>query len=312
MSLASDQVPYDSKTQKLRSKLKLFNKLNEQTEESHPLQTTISLKLSKSLNGSPITTHLPSFSSLPYANTQTQTNNPVSYTHLDVYKRQAIDRGTKGISYVLSALVFHIVPITFEISVVCGILTYNYGLSFAAVTLATMMAYSFFTIKTTSWRTGFRRQANNADNQAASVALDSLINYESVKYFNNELYQASKYDSALTKYQNASIKVATSLAFLNAGQNLIFTSALTAMMYMGCQGVATGALSVGDLVLINQLVFQLSVPLNFLGSVYRELKQSLLDMENLFQLQNYDIKIKDAPNAKPLLLNCLLYTSRCV
>lgn len=216
---------------------------------------------------------------------------------------RAIDRGTKGISYVLSALVFHIVPITFEISVVCGILTYNYGLSFAAVTLATMMAYSFFTIKTTSWRTGFRRQANNADNQAASVALDSLINYESVKYFNNELYQASKYDSALTKYQNASIKVATSLAFLNAGQNLIFTSALTAMMYMGCQGVATGALSVGDLVLINQLVFQLSVPLNFLGSVYRELKQSLLDMENLFQLQNYDIKIKDAPNAKPLLLN---------
>ncbi|KAK6457732.1 mitochondrial ABC transporter [Scheffersomyces xylosifermentans] len=216
---------------------------------------------------------------------------------------RAIDRGTKGISYVLSAMVFHIIPITFEISVVCGILTYNYGLSFAAVTIATMVAYSVFTIRTTSWRTGFRRQANNADNQAASVALDSLINYESVKYFNNELYQASKYDKALTSYQNASIKVATSLAFLNAGQNLIFTSALTAMMYMGCQGVASGALSVGDLVLINQLVFQLSVPLNFLGSVYRELKQSLLDMENLFQLQNHDIQIKDAPNAKPLLLN---------
>ncbi|KAK6202879.1 P-loop containing nucleoside triphosphate hydrolase protein [Scheffersomyces amazonensis] len=216
---------------------------------------------------------------------------------------RAIDRGTKGISYVLSAMVFHIIPISFEISVVCGILTYNYGLSFAAVTLSTMLAYSIFTIKTTSWRTGFRRQANNADNQAASVALDSLINYESVKYFNNELYQASKYDSSLVKYQNASIKVATSLAYLNAGQNLIFTSALTAMMYMGCQGVAAGTLSVGDLVLINQLVFQLSVPLNFLGSVYRELKQSLLDMENLFQLQNHEVKIKDAPNAPPLMLN---------
>lgn len=216
---------------------------------------------------------------------------------------RAIDRGTKGISYVLSAMVFHIIPITFEISVVCGILTYNYGLSFAAVTLATMLAYSVFTIRTTAWRTGFRRQANNADNQAASVALDSLINYESVKYFNNELYQTSKYDNALTKYQNASIKVATSLAFLNAGQNFIFTSALTAMMYMGCQGVASGGLSVGDLVLINQLVFQLSVPLNFLGSVYRELKQSLLDMENLFQLQNYEVKITDHPNAKPLVLN---------
>lgn len=216
---------------------------------------------------------------------------------------RAIDRGTKGISNVLSALVFHIIPISFEISVVCGILTYNYGASFAAMTFATMLAYSVFTIRTTAWRTKFRRQANNADNQAASVALDSLINYELVKYFNNELYQASKYENALTKYQNALIKVATSLAFLNAGQNLIFTSALTAMMYMGCNGVATGGLTVGDLVLINQLVFQLSVPLNFLGSVYRELKQSLLDMENLFQLQNHEIKIRDAPGAKPLVLN---------
>lgn len=216
---------------------------------------------------------------------------------------RAIDRGTKGISYVLSAMVFHIIPITFEITMVCGILTYNYGASFAAVTLLTMATYSIFTIKTTAWRTGFRRQANNADNQAASVALDSLINYEAVKYFNNELHQCYKYDQALTKYQNASIKVATSLAFLNAGQNLIFTLALTAMMYMGCQGVATGALSVGDLVLINQLVFQLLVPLNFLGSVYRELKQSLLDMENLFQLQNYDIKVKEVPNAPELILN---------
>lgn len=216
---------------------------------------------------------------------------------------RAIDRGTKGISYVLSAMVFHIIPISFEITVVCGILTYNYGVTFAAVTLATMLAYSIFTIRTTAWRTQFRRDANNADNEAANVALDSLINYESVKYFNNEQFQASKYESALLKYQNASINTATSLAFLNAGQNFIFTSALTAMMYMGCQGVATGGLSVGDLVLINQLVFQLSVPLNFLGSVYRELKQSLLDMENLFQLQEHEIKIKDAPGAQPLVLN---------
>lgn len=216
---------------------------------------------------------------------------------------RAIDRGTKGISYVLNAMVFHIIPISFEISMVCGILIYNYGLSFAAATLATMLSYSVFTIKTTAWRTGFRRQANNADNQAATVALDSLLNYESVKYFNNEGFQASKYNTALTNYQNASVKVATSLAYLNAGQNFIFTSALTAMMYMGCNGVATGSLTVGDLVLINQLVFQLSVPLSFLGSVYRELKQSLLDMENLFQLQNHEIKIKDASNAKPLLLN---------
>ncbi|EMG50110.1 Transporter ATM1, mitochondrial [Candida maltosa Xu316] len=216
---------------------------------------------------------------------------------------RAIERGTKGISYVLSAMVFHIIPISFEISIVCGILTYNYGASFAAMTFVTMMLYSIFTIRTTAWRTKFRRQANAADNKAASVALDSLINYESVKIFNNEQYQASKYDKSLVKYQQASVKVATSLAFLNAGQNFIFTSALTAMMYMGCQGVIDGSLTVGDLVLINQLVFQLSVPLNFLGSVYRELKQSLIDMENLFQLQNEPIKIKEIPNAPELVLS---------
>ncbi|KAI5965388.1 ATM1 [Candida pseudojiufengensis] len=216
---------------------------------------------------------------------------------------RAIDRGTKGISYVLSAMVFHIIPITFEISIVCGILSYNYGLPFAAMTFTTMLAYSIFTIKTTAWRTKFRRQANNADNEAATVALDSLINYESVKIFNNEGFQSKKYNDALTKYQNASVKVATSLAYLNAGQNFIFTSALTAMMYMGCQGVISGGLTVGDLVLINQLVFQLSVPLNFLGSVYRELKQSLLDMENLFQLQNVPIKITEIKDAPQLKLN---------
>lgn len=216
---------------------------------------------------------------------------------------RAIDRGTKGISYVLTAMVFHILPITFEISMVSGILTYNYGWKFAAVTLVTMLAYSVFTIRTTAWRTGFRRKANNADNQAASVALDSLINFETVKYFNNEAYQAAKYDQALTRYQDYSIKIATSLAFLNSGQNLIFTSALTSMMYMAANGVTTGDLTVGDLVLINQLVFQLSVPLNFLGSVYRELKQSLLDMETLFKLQKNEVRIKSQDNAPPLILS---------
>lgn len=216
---------------------------------------------------------------------------------------RAIERGTKGISYVLTAMVFHIIPISFEITMVCGILTYNYGFLFAAMTCLTMALYSVFTVKTTAWRTKFRRQANNADNQAASVALDSLMNYESVKYFNNEGFQCEQYGNALTKYQDASVSVATSLAFLNAGQSLIFTLALTAMMYMGCCQVASGNLTVGDLVLINQLVFQLLVPLNFLGSIYRELKQSLLDMENLFQLQNYDIEVKSLPNAPPLILS---------
>lgn len=212
---------------------------------------------------------------------------------------RAIDRGTKGISYILTSMVFHLIPITFEISLVCGILSYNYGVNFAAVTFATMLAYSVFTIQTTTWRSQFRRNANKADNTAATVALDSLINYEAVKYFNNESYQAAKYDTALATYESSMVKVQKSLAFLNSGQNFIFSAALTAMMYMASQGVAEGSLTVGDLVLVNQLVFQLSVPLNFLGSVYRDLKQALLDMESLFKLQDVKVKIQDLPNAKP-------------
>jgi ATP-binding cassette subfamily B (MDR/TAP) protein 7 len=216
---------------------------------------------------------------------------------------RAIDRGTKGISFLLTSMVFHILPTALEISLVCGILTYQYGWQFALITGSTMAAYSAFTILTTSWRTKFRKQANAADNKAATVAVDSMINYEAVKYFNNEKYEVGRYDTSLLAYEKASIKVATSLAFLNTGQNIIFSSALTAMMYLACSGVSTGQLTVGDLVMVNQLVFQLSVPLNFLGSMYRELRQSLLDMETLFNLQKVNVQVKDKPNAPPLKLN---------
>ncbi|KAK1593482.1 ABC transporter [Colletotrichum navitas] len=215
---------------------------------------------------------------------------------------RAIDRGTKGISFLLTSMVFHILPTALEISMVCGILTWQYGAKFAAITILTMVGYTAFTIWTTAWRTKFRRQANAADNKASTVAVDSLINYEAVKYFNNEKFEVSSYDKALQAYEKSSIKVATSLAFLNSGQNIIFSSALTAMMYLAADGVAHGTLTVGDLVMVNQLVFQLSVPLNFLGSVYRELRQSLLDMETLFNLQKVNVSIKDAPDAKPLTL----------
>lgn len=215
---------------------------------------------------------------------------------------RAIDRGTKGISFVLTSMVFHILPTALEISMVCGILAYQYGPKFAAITAITMVAYTAFTITTTSWRTQFRKQANAADNQGATVAVDALINYEAVKYFNNEKYEVSRYDDALKAYEKASIKVTTSLALLNSGQNVIFSSALAVMMYFAADGVASGSLTVGDLVMVNQLVFQLSVPLNFLGSVYRELRQSLLDMETLFNLQKVNIAVKEPANAKPLRL----------
>ncbi|PYH91537.1 P-loop containing nucleoside triphosphate hydrolase protein [Aspergillus ellipticus CBS 707.79] len=215
---------------------------------------------------------------------------------------RAIDRGTKGISFLLTSMVFHVVPTALEISLVCSILTYQYGVQFAAITAATMVAYSAFTITTTAWRTKFRKQANAADNRGATVAVDSLINYEAVKYFNNEKFEVARYDKALKAYQDASIKVTTSLALLNSGQNMIFSSALAGMMYLAANGVASGSLTVGDLVMVNQLVFQLSVPLNFLGSVYRELRQSLLDMETLFNLQKVNVNIIEKPGAKPIEL----------
>ncbi|RGB34072.1 iron-sulfur clusters transporter ATM1, mitochondrial [Rhizophagus diaphanus] len=214
---------------------------------------------------------------------------------------RAIDRGTKGISFLLSSLVFHVIPTALEISIVCSILVYNYGTHFATVTALTMLTYTVFTIKTTSWRTKFRKEANQADNEAATVAVDSLINYEAVKYFNNEKFETEQYDKALEKYEKASLKIATSLSLLNSGQNIIFSSALTTMMFLAAQGVVSGNLTVGDLVMVNQLVFQLSLPLNFLGSVYRELRQSLIDMDIMFNLQGVNISIKDSLNAKPLM-----------
>lgn len=213
---------------------------------------------------------------------------------------RAMDRGIKGISYVLTSMVFHIIPISLEISLVCGILSYNYGWKFAAVTLATVLVYSYFTIWMTAWRAKFRRRTNAADNKAATVAIDSLLNFESIKYFNNEPFQEAKYDNALAAYEKSAIHSQQSLALLNSGQSFIFSSALTAMMYMACCGVADGSLTVGDIVLVNQLVFQLSVPLNFLGTVYKELRQSLLDMETLFKLLDVNVNVNDQSSAKPL------------
>ncbi|KAK7466094.1 Iron-sulfur clusters transporter atm1, mitochondrial [Stygiomarasmius scandens] len=222
---------------------------------------------------------------------------------------RAIDRGTKGITFLLQAILFRIVPTALEISLVCGILTYKFGIDFALLTASTLGLYALFTIKTTSWRTRFRREANQADNRAASTAVDSLINYEAVKHFNNERFEVAQYDSHLASYEKSSVKITTSLSFLNSGQNIIFSSALTMTMLMGAQGILNGTMTVGDLVMINQLIFQLSLPLNFLGTIYREINQNLLDMEVLFKLREDNPPIKDSPDAKPLLLSAPSSTS---
>ncbi|KAB0391970.1 hypothetical protein E2I00_000023 [Balaenoptera physalus] len=213
---------------------------------------------------------------------------------------KAIDRGTRGISFVLSALVFNLLPIMFEVTLVSGVLYYRCGAQFALVTLGTLGAYTAFTVAVTRWRTRFRIEMNKADNDAGNAAIDSLLNYETVKYFNNENYEAQRYDGFLKTYETASLKSTSTLAMLNFGQSAIFSVGLTAIMVLASQGIVTGTLTVGDLVMVNGLLFQLSLPLNFLGTVYRETRQALIDMNTLFTLLKVDTRIKDKAMASPL------------
>uniref|UniRef100_A0A3B3HGJ2 Iron-sulfur clusters transporter ABCB7, mitochondrial n=1 Tax=Oryzias latipes TaxID=8090 RepID=A0A3B3HGJ2_ORYLA len=213
---------------------------------------------------------------------------------------KAIDRGTRGISFVLSALVFNLGPTVFEMFLVSAILYYKCGGEFAAVALGTLSAYTIFTILVTQWRTRFRIEMNKADNEAGNAAIDSLLNYETVKYFNNEKYEAERYDGYLKLYESSSLKTTSTLAMLNFGQSAIFSVGLTAIMLLASKGIAAGNMTVGDLVMVNGLLFQLSLPLNFLGTVYRETRQALIDMNTLFTLLNVDTKIKEKDLAPPL------------
>eukprot|EP01121_Diplochlamys_sp_Union-15-3_P001605 TRINITY_DN1138_c0_g1_i1.p1 TRINITY_DN1138_c0_g1~~TRINITY_DN1138_c0_g1_i1.p1 ORF type:complete len:676 (-),score=108.32 TRINITY_DN1138_c0_g1_i1:495-2522(-) len=215
---------------------------------------------------------------------------------------KTIDRGTKAISFVLSSILFNVVPTALEIALVCGIMAYSYGTSYALVTGSTLLLYTGFTFLVTQWRTKFRKDMNKLDNEAASVTVDSLINYETVKYFNNEELEAQRYDKIMEKYNAAALKTTSSLALLNFGQNLIFSIALTSIMAMAAGGIVNGNLTVGDLVMVNGLLFQLSLPLNFLGTVYRELRQAMTDMDQMFSLLKKTSQIKDDPAAVPLQL----------
>jgi ATP-binding cassette subfamily B protein len=212
-----------------------------------------------------------------------------------------IERGTSGISFLMRFLVFNIVPTLFEIAAVIGVLFYNYGISFALIILLSVLSYIGFSIKATDWRTQFVREVNQADSSSSSRAIDSLLNYETVKYFNNEEYEAKRYDKDLANWENARRKNRLSLFALNGGQASIIAIAMTSMMALAAYNVAHDKMTIGDFVLINAFTMQIFMPLNFLGFVYREIRGSLANIENLFTLLGKEAAVginEDAPDLK--------------
>ena len=213
-----------------------------------------------------------------------------------------IDRGSRGITWGLNAMVFHIIPTIFELILVCSILSTHYGHIYTVITISTIILYTIFTIAITQWRTQFRKDLNNTEESANSKIIESLLNYETVKYFNNEKYELERYDESLKLIANLSQKTQTSLGLLNFGQNFIFALAFTGIMYLSANQVIRGEMTIGDMVMLNGFLMQLSMPLNFLGTVYREFRQSLTDMENMFIILEQKSSLVERPNAVPLSL----------
>jgi ABC-type transport system involved in Fe-S cluster assembly fused permease/ATPase subunit len=213
---------------------------------------------------------------------------------------RSIERGTSGIEYLLAFTLFNILPTLLEIALVCAILWSLYSISFALVTLITLVGYIAFTVVVTEWRTRFVREMNDLDTEAGARSVDALLNYETVKYFGNEAYEARRFDGALQRYEQAAVKTKTTLSVLNIGQGAIIATGLIILMLMAARGVAAGSLTIGDFVLVNTYLIQLYLPLNFLGFVYRQIKQSLVDMESMFALLQENVEVEDAPDARPL------------
>ena len=213
-----------------------------------------------------------------------------------------IERGVRGIESLISYSLYSVVPTLIEVALVLGILAVKFDMWFAGITLAALVLYIIFTIGVTEWRTQYRRMANEFDSAAHTKAVDSLLNYETVKYFNNEGFEAARYDKSLEALRRARLKAQTSLSVLNTGQQLIIATALIGMLWRATQGVVDGRMSLGDLVMINAFMIQLYIPLNFLGVLYREIKQSLTDLDRMFSLLEKEREIADSPNATALQL----------
>jgi len=211
-----------------------------------------------------------------------------------------IERGSRAIHSLLNYFIYNILPTLVEIGLVIALLATRFDAWFAGITFAALIAYIVYTVSVTEWRTHFRRAMNEQDSKANTRAIDALINYETVKYFNNERFEEGRYDENLQRLEKASIKSQTSLSVLNLGQSLIIAVAVTLLVWRATLGVVDGRLSLGDLVLVNALMIQLYIPLNFLGVIYREIKQSTVDMEKMFALLGQHREIADAPDARPL------------
>ncbi|BDT69601.1 ATM1-type heavy metal exporter [Comamonadaceae bacterium OS-1] len=213
-----------------------------------------------------------------------------------------IERGTRAVNSLISYSLYSIIPTLIEVGFVLTLLAVKFDVWFAWITLIALVAYIAFTVTVTEWRTQFRKQMNELDSHAQSRAIDSLLNYETVKYFNNEAFEAKRYDENLERYRRASVKSQTTLSLLNTGQQLIIAASLVAMLWRATQGVVDGRMTLGDLVMVNAFMIQLYIPLGFLGVIYREIKQSLTDLEKMFALLEKEREIADRPAAKPIVL----------
>lgn len=213
---------------------------------------------------------------------------------------RVIERGVKGIEFLLTFMLFNIVPTLVEILMVCAVLWYMFNIWFAVVTFFTIVLYVVFTLVTTEWRLKYRRAMNEKDTEANTRAIDSLLNYETVKYFGNEVHEADRYDKSLASYEHAAVKSVLSLTVVNVGQAAIIAIGLVIVMYMAADGVVSGKMSVGDFVLVVIYLIQLYMPLNFLGFVYRQIRQSLTDMDDMFSMLKIDKEVEDSDEARDL------------